>query len=168
MSTIQKHLNENPDVAAGRESQQQAASLVTRREHDELLTAIHRFEAALASPAPSREPQWQARAASDLDEVQSLLDAHRLSAESADGLFAELELANPGIAARVTELRAEHLRLQEVAARLQRGLSSNERGCDYASLRQEAANFLTMLRTHYAKEVDLIFECFWTDIGVGD
>jgi hypothetical protein len=51
---------------------------------------------------------------------------------------------------------------------LEQRLSADEKTCDYEALRHEAASFLSLLRQHHAREVDLIFECFWTDIGVGD
>jgi hypothetical protein len=35
-------------------------------------------------------------------------------------------------------------------------------------LRADAAKFLSAIRRHHGWEVDLIYECFWLDIGVGD
>ena len=42
------------------------------------------------------------------------------------------------------------------------------RDSDFAALRREATALLNALRQHHAAEVDLIYECFWVDIGVGD
>lgn len=146
----------------------ETVSRQTRRQHDELLTAMHHLEAALASPAPGREQQWAARSKQDLRRVCESLERHILSAEGPDGLFAELDLTRPCVVARVAELRQEHQRLLEQAQSLEDGLRPCKENHDFAALRAEAAKFLTAIRRHHAWEVDLIYECFWLNIGVGD
>jgi hypothetical protein len=121
----------------------------------------------LASPAPARERSWAQRARRELVEVRAALDAHVLSAEGPDGLLHELLLAAPGAAARVDELRAEHSQLIQAARSLAEGLTADT-AVDFHALRREASRLLAAMRQHHAAEVDLIFECFWTDIGVGD
>jgi len=139
----------------------------TRGEQDELLEAMHRLEAALASPAPGRAENWAVRVGKELSFVQIALQSHILSAEGSQGLFEELDRFSPAKQRKVDELRQEHYRLLEMAASLSSGLNS---GCDsdFAALRREATGFLNTLRHHHAAEVDLIYECFWLDIGVGD
>jgi hypothetical protein len=154
--------------APNRRLEQQTASRNTQVEFGDLLQAMHRLEAALGSPAPFREQQWATRAGRELEEVRHALEAHILSAEAAGGLFDELNLATPRVAERVDSLRREHGELMERLSRLERGLEPSPQPADFSSLRREADALLTALRRHHALEVDLIFECFWTDIGVGD
>lgn len=168
MSTIPLQRNSNSAAGFVRSLEQQETSARTRNEHSDLLAAMHRLEAALASPAPTREGQWKLRAAQDLKEVRAILEAHVLSAEGAGGLFAELELASPQVAHRITALREEHSAFLETLVRLERGFSQEDVTSGHELLRREAASFLNALRHHHAQEVDLIFESFWRDIGVGD
>jgi hypothetical protein len=153
---------------AGDNPHQRDLSERTRAERDDLVECMHRLEAALASPAPGREREWAARASQDLIQVRESLQQHILSAEGPSGLFAELDLSRVPIPARVTQLREEHHQLLEMAQKLADDLRKSESLPDFMSLRQEAAQFLTLLRRHHASEVDLIYECFWLDIGVGD
>src|SRR5687768_6205509 len=67
----------------------------TREELDHLIVAMQRLEGALASPAPTREHRWAARARKELAHVRDALEAHILSAEGPGGLFAELGLICP-------------------------------------------------------------------------
>lgn len=153
---------------ADRQLEQREASRTTRAEHDQIVVAIRHLEAALASPAPTREEPWARRASSELRQVRSALEAHVLSAESPGGLFDELALVSTGAATRVLDLRAEHSHLLAAAQRLDQHLNSHGQTVDFQSLRGEAAALLTALKQHNANEVDLILETFWTDIGVGD
>jgi hypothetical protein len=139
----------------------------THGEHDDLLDCLHRLEAALASPAPGREREWANRAASELREVEASLRRHIASAEGERGLFAELDLSQGSIPARVEALREDHDRLLADVSRLAERLARGD-WKDYLSIRQEAELLLAGLRRHHSSEVDLIFECFWLDIGVGD
>lgn len=156
----------------------------TRGEHDALLVAMHRLEAALAAAAPGRQQAWGARVQNDLRLVQEALARHVASAEGSDGLLASIDLSRPAIVRRVERLRREHADLLQQANDLQRRV---ERLCsvewtayeacladevlddpDAADIRLPTAQLLSALRSHQAHESDLIFETFYTDIGAGD
>ncbi|HJT31427.1 MAG TPA: hemerythrin domain-containing protein [Pirellulales bacterium] len=153
---------------AGAAAQRDWLSRRTRGEHDVLLETIHRLEAALASPAPGREGPWSGRVAHELRPVLGYLRAHVDSAEGVEGLCRELEASRPELAYRVEQLRFEHAKLLEMATALTRSAAPAETIADFSSIRQHAAELLGAIRSHYAREVDLIYECFCTDIGVGD
>ena len=152
----------------GPSSRQLDVSQRTRQEYDHLLIAMQQLEAALASPAPAREHRWAARAGKDLVAVRDSLEAHILSAEGPGGLFAELSLTCPPVSRRISELRHEHSRLLQMAEDLCLALQPRDLTPDFTALRLQATEFLNLLRQHYGAEVDLVFECFWTDLGVGD
>jgi hypothetical protein len=158
-------------------ARQSALSQETRGEHDALLLAMHRLEAALAAAAPGREQAWNARVLKDLGGVQECLARHVASAEAPDGLLAEIDLTRPTLLRRVDQLRREHADLLQQAGALQRRVE--EFWCvewtagvdgrpETAAIRQQAARLLGALRDHQAHEADLIFETFYTDIGAGD
>jgi mannose/cellobiose epimerase-like protein (N-acyl-D-glucosamine 2-epimerase family) len=163
---------------------QATLSSQTRGEHDSLLAAMHRLEAALAAAAPGRQQAWGARVQDDLRLVHEALARHVASAEGPGGLLAAIDLSRPAIVRRVERLRREHADLLQQANDLQRRverLSSAEwtayEACladevlddpDAADIRRQAAQLLNALRSHQAHESDLIFESFCTDIGTGD
>lgn len=140
----------------------------TRIEHDDLLLAMNRLEAALASPAPGRAAAWAHRVARELPLVCNHLRSHAESAEGANGLYAELTSARPEIAYRVEQLRTEHARLLDLAAALSDSIQETAGDLNFSDIRGQAAQLLSAFRGHHAREVDLIYECFCTDIGVGD
>jgi hypothetical protein len=141
----------------------------TREQRDDLLECIHQLEAAMGSPAPGREREWSARASRDLKVVRESLERHVLSAEGSNGLFQELDLACiPSAQLITTDLRREHSLILDQVRRLEKALSAQDQPADFVALRQEAEQVLSLIRRHNANEVDLIFKCFWLDIGVGD
>ncbi|HQU46964.1 MAG TPA: hypothetical protein PK867_29435 [Pirellulales bacterium] len=140
----------------------------TRGEHDDLLAAMHQLEAALASPAPGRAEAWAKRVGRDLRLMREHLRSHVASAETADGLCSELKAARPEMTHRIEQLQTEHGHLLDSAAALADSLHPTETAAAFAAVRQQAAELLELIRAHHAKEVALIYECFCTDIGVGD
>lgn len=162
------HQRESGQAGVGFAAQRDWISRRTRGEHDVLLEAMHRLEAALASPAPGREGRWAGLVAHELRPVRDYLRSHVDSAEGADGLCRELGAARPELEYRVEQLRMEHAKLLDMATALARSVEPAETIADFSSIRQNAADLLGTIRSHYAREVDLIYECFCTDIGVGD
>jgi hypothetical protein len=165
-------------------ARQAMLSNLTRDEHDALLVAMHRLEAALAAAAPGRQQAWGARVQDDLRLVQEALARHVASAEGPGGLLAAIDLSRPAIVRRLERLRREHADLLQQANDLQRRV---ERLCsvewtayeacladevlddpDAADIRRQAAQLLNALRSHQAHETDLIFETLYTDISAGD
>ena len=51
---------------------------------------------------------------------------------------------------------------------LAEALRPRSAGYDLIALREQAEQLLSAVRRHRAREVDLIYECFWLDIRVGD
>lgn len=147
----------------------QALSDRTHGEHDHLLAAIHRLEAALASAATCQERVWADRVADELKSVADVLQRHVTSAESPDGLLAELDKVSPRLEYRIERLRREHADLRTQLRALQQQIQhhGDDEKPDCQDIRRRAAWMLDALRHHQAQENDLIFESF-TDIGVGD
>src|SRR5438093_2878486 len=93
------------------------AAAKAARDHGEILSAVHRLEAALASPAPGREPAWKHRAGAALVGVLDSVNVHRESAENEGGVIAEAE-ALLGRPPALATARSEHARLLKDASEL--------------------------------------------------
>lgn len=142
----------------------------TRQRHDALLEAMHRLEAALASAAPGREKTWNERVARRLTALVERLREHVEAADAPDGLLAVIDATRPTLLHRVDRLRQQHADLLQQARSLQEQVLHHGDGevPDFRDIRQRAMWLLNALRHHQAQETDLIFESFYTDIGVGD
>jgi hypothetical protein len=142
----------------------QRAAAQTRQEHDALVQAMQRLEAALARPAPGREAAWNERVAETLRTVAGLLAEHVRSAEREDGLLGVIDLRF------ADRLRSEHATLARRAdalrARVER--RPREAAVDVDQVRRYAERLLNALRRHQALEADMIFESFLIDLGGGD
>jgi hemerythrin-like domain-containing protein len=160
---------ETLSATVSRNSRCEALAAQNRAEHAELLSTIHALEAALASAAPGREREWNEQVGERLRAVIAALRAHACSAEAEDGLFAEIDL-RPTLLRRVERLRQEHADLVQQSEALAQRISHCNDGDarDCHDIRQRAAWLLTALRHHQAVENDLVFESFYTDLGVGD
>jgi hemerythrin-like domain-containing protein len=142
----------------------------TREEHDSLLDAMHQLEAALACAAPGREGPWNEQVRDRLRAVGVAIAAHVDSAEGRAGLFAEIESYDPNLEFRTNKLRHEHAELLQQAQALQQLV---DRHCkqgthNFQDVRNVSMRLLNALRNHQAAEADLVFEAFFTDLGVGD
>lgn len=163
-------MESEPASRSHSERKQQQLTQQARAEHDALLEAMHRLEAALASAAPGREQAWNKQVVEQLRTVADLLDEHARSAEAADGLLAMIGAAQPRLLHRAERLRREHVDLLQQARTLERQIEHHgeDELPNFRDVRQRTTWLLDALRHHRAAATDLIFETFSTDIGVGD
>jgi hypothetical protein len=151
---------------AGAKPKGQEAAAKAAREHESIISSVHRLEAALASPAPGREAAWKQRAGAALVGVLDSLNVHRESAENKGGVIAEAE-AVLGRPPTLAEARTQHLRLlkdgSELLADLEDQHDDPRLTCE--AVRRRAWGLASALRNHQALEADLILEAFDLDIG---
>ena len=142
------------------------AAAKAARDHEEILSAVHRLEAALAPPAPGREPAWKQRAGAALVGVLDSLNVHRESTESEGGVIAEAE-AVLGRPPALAEARSQHIELlkdaRELLADIEGRRDDPKLTCE--AVRERAWRLASALRNHQALEADLILEAFDLDIG---
>ncbi len=137
------------------------------RKHSDLVHTMHRLEAALASPAPSRENEWATRVLEDLRALCGVVQENRRTAEQPGGLYEQVTESRPELTLRTHYLRDSN-RYLETQARLL--VEETERvalgeGAAFMAVRTHAAELLKELRQQQAREVDLAFEAFQRDIG---
>ena len=142
------------------------AAAKAARDHEKILGAVHRLEAALALPAPGRETAWKQRAGAALVDVIDSLNVHRRSAEREGGVIAEAE-ALLGRPPALAEARSQHVRLVkdagELLADLEEQRDDPKLTCE--AVRERGWRLASALRDHQALEADLILEAFDLDIG---
>lgn len=151
---------------AGANTRMEEAAAKAASDLEEILGAVHRLEAALASPTPGRETAWKHRAGAALVGVLDSLNVHRESSENKGGVIAEAE-ALLGRPPALAETRRQHVRLSkeggELLADLEERRDDPKLKCD--AVRQRAWRLASALRNHQALEADLILEAFDLDIG---
>lgn len=155
----------SPSTAA---EHRQALCQQTREEHDALLDAMHQLEAALACAA--RERSWNEKVRERLRAVAEAIADHIDSTEGRDGLFAEIESYDPNLEFRTSNLRRDHGEFLHQAQTLQQLVDRyGEQGePNFQDVRKFSMQLLNALRNHQAAEADLVFETFFTDLGVVD
>jgi hypothetical protein len=131
---------------------------------------MHQLEAALACAAAGREGPWNEQVRVRLRAVTEAIAAHVNSAESRDGLLAEIESYDPNLQIRTNMLRHEHDELLQQAQALQQLVDcrNKQEAHTFQDIRNVSMRLLNALRNHQADEADLVFEAFFTDLGGGD
>src|SRR5687767_2625959 len=117
-------------------TKQQSVSDDTRRQHVDILEVVRELEAALASPAVGRLPEWNRRLIQELVPVAEAVTKHCLAAESEDGLVPELERELGGRPRIMRLVSQEHQTLVTDIGRL---LAALEYENDQELTRAEAA-----------------------------
>jgi len=151
---------------SGANTRVEEAAARVASDHEEILSAVHRLEAALASPAPGRETAWKHRAGAALVGVLDSVNVHRVSAESGGGVIAEAE-ALLGRPPALAAARSQHVRLLKDAGALLADLEARREDLKLTckAVRERAGRLASALRNHQALEADLILEAFDLDIG---
>lgn len=153
-----------------RQPQRDGVRSQTQNEHGGLVRIIHQLEAKLASAAPGRERLWAGDCLADLRLLRDLYHDHVESSGAKDGLFHELAVAAPHWSSRTERLqqRQDGL-LHQMSALISQIDNHTKRDIpDFSDIRRRTAAVIDEVRTLQALENDLIFECFQTDLGVGD
>ena len=151
---------------SGANARVQEAAARVARDHEEILSAVHRLEAAMASPAPGRETAWKHRAGAALVGVLDSVNVHRMSAENEGGVIAEAE-AVLGRPPALSAARSQHVALLKDAGELLADLEARREDPKLTckAVRRRAWRLASALGNHQALEADLILEAFDLDIG---
>lgn len=138
-------------------------------EHGGLLGMIHQLEANLAAAAPGRERIWAQEGLTSLRRLRDVFYDHVKSAGGEDGLFHELEVAAPHFVSRLERLQQRQDGLLNQMNSLISQIDNHHRDIpDFGDIRQRTATLIDEVRAVQALENDLVYECFLTDLGVGD
>lgn len=153
-----------------RQGQRDSVTTQTQLEHGGLLGAMHQLEKTLAVAAPGRERDWAHAVLGDLRRLRDMFRDHVESAGEEDGLFAELAVSVPNWLPRMERLqqRQEGLLHQMNSLISQIDNHGTRDVPDFSDIRRRTAAVIDEVRAIQALENDLIFECFETDLGVGD
>lgn len=148
---------------------QERASKAASQEHNCIEQAMHVLEKALVAPTPGREAQWKQRAGAALAVVSDYVRQHVESAESDQGLVAEVE-AKVGRTRDVRFALADHRRMIDDADHLLKDLCEEtvDSGLTVAEVRHRTIDMTALLREHEWREADLILSVFGLDLGAGD
>lgn len=151
---------------SGANTRVEEAAAKAASDHEEILGAVHRLEAALASPATGRETAWKHRAGAALVGVLDSVNVHRETSENKGGVIAEAE-ALLGRPPTLAEARRQHVRLLKEGGELLADLEERRDDPKFTckAVRQRAGRLASALRNHQALEADLILEAFDLDIG---
>ncbi len=124
----------------------------------------------MANAAPGRERRWADRVVTDLRKLRDAFRVHVESAGSEGGLFQERGLTVPTWVRRMERLqqRQDGL-LQQMHALISQLENHDSREIpDFRDIHRRVGALVDEVRNVQALENDLIYECFYTDVGIGD
>lgn len=153
-----------------RREQRESVTTRTQLEQGGLLGMVHQLEQKLASAAPGRERDWTHEVLFDLRRLRDSFREHVESAGREDGLFAELAHAVPNLLSRMERLQQRQEGLLHQLNSLISQIDNHRKVDvpDFSDIRRRTAAAIDEFRMIQALENDLLFECFGTDLGVGD
>jgi len=138
-----------------------------RDDQDRTLAAMHQLEAALAAPAPGREPAWRDAVLAALRVLDDATTTEAVNASRFDSLVLDIARVHPRLRSRVHGLRAQYSHVRDNIASLRRDLEeSTDSLPDFADLRHRLSWLLTALRHQRARESDLIYEAYYAAYDV--
>jgi hypothetical protein len=144
-----------------------AALAAARAQRSRFHEAILGLEHAAAAPAHGREQAWAATVCDALTQVREALAQHMAVTEGPGCLYEEIREMAPGFDRRLEDLARDHDVLVdelEAASAVFRD-DLNHSGVEAA--RDAVTGLLVRLFDHRQRGVDLVYEAYTTDIGVG-
>ena len=149
-------------VSPGEFTAEQRAGLDARQaDQDRTLDAVHRLEAALASPAPGREGPWREVVLAALDLLDEATAEEDRNAAQPESLLSDIARTQPRLRHRVRGLRSQFRQLRDTIGGLHQQLADRDAGVDVADLRQRLAWLIGSLRHQRARESDLLYEAYY-------
>jgi len=147
----------------GDESEQ----LTTKRaDRARSLDALRGVEQRAGAAGPGREEAWLDALRASAFELEVALTVER---SDGNGLFDDIERAEPRLRHRIVRLRNQHRDLADAVHTPRVTLEESEsHDLDVADVRRTLDQLATELRYLRAREADLVYEAYNVDLGAGD
>lgn len=123
------------------------------------------FEAALASPAVGRTPEWTRSVEAALKHLDTCVTEHVAATEGPTGFHAEIVTAAPRLHHGVKVLVADHRRIAESLDHLRRATNHARTNAHVRGIREHGTAVLAVLAKHRQRGADLIYEAYQCDLG---
>jgi hypothetical protein len=145
----------------------EALGFPRRAQHDALRRLRHSLDDAITAPSLDHEV-WAAHLGKVLTKMGRIFGKHVSETEAPDGSLHEIIQIKPHLQTRVRKIKDEHT---ELSTRINQ-LSSAARICGATDatiedLRIEAGRLADAIRLHQAKGVDLVYEAYLREEGMG-
>ena len=145
----------------------EALGLPRRAQHDALRRLRHSLDDAITAPSLDHEI-WAAHLSKVLAKLGRIFGKHVSETEAPDGSLDEIVQIKPHLQPRVRKIKDEHTLL---SLRIDQ-LSSAVKVCGATEatiedLRVEAGRLADAIRLHQAKGVDLVYEAYLREEGMG-
>ena len=139
-----------------------------RAQHDALRRLRHSLDDAITAPSMDSEV-WASQLCTVLTKLSRIFGKHVAETEGPDGSLVEIMQMKPHLQPRVRKIKDEHVVL---GGRIE-ALCASAKAChgiDYSTvedLRVEAGKLADAIRLHQATGVDLVYEAYLREEGVG-
>jgi hypothetical protein len=145
----------------------EALGFPRRAQHDALRRLRHALDDATTAPSMDHE-DWAGHLSRVLTKLGRIFGKHVSETEAPDGSLDEIVQIKPHLQSRVRKIMDEHVSLR---CRIDQ-LNEAVKVCGITDetiedLRIEAGNLADAIRLHQAKGVDLVYEAYLREEGVG-
>ncbi len=140
-----------------------------RSDHARVVIAIRALERAVGAPAPRRRREWLTNVSVALSQFQQDVAREGDHESAPSGVLELIREAEPRLSVEVDRIEEGYRSLSQRLRNLIHQLDTTaDDQVDIASLRQEIGNILAEYRHLQAREVDLVYDAYNTDVGIGD
>jgi hypothetical protein len=157
---------EFPSEAAMRPQQETNPNLAAARVRRQSLRAVMGvLEAALASPAVGRTPEWTRGVDAALAQLDVCVTEHIAATEGPAGFHTEIVTAAPRLHHDVKVLVVDHRRIVELIEQLRLAANHARTDGQVRGIREHGTAVLALLAKHRQRGADLIYEAYQCDLG---
>ncbi len=140
-----------------------------RSDHARVLAAIEALERAARAPSPRRRVEWLTNVRVALSQFHKATDREGQHESAPTGVLEVIRDSEPRLAAEVDHVEQAYRQLSQNIGKLAQSLEqADPEQIDVAAVRREISQLLAEYHQLQAREVDLVYDAYNTDIGAGD
>ncbi len=148
---------------------QQQGIAELRSDHARVLVAIAALERAAGAPSPRRRKEWLTNVRVALSQFHKATTREGEHESAPEGVLELIREAEPRLANEVDQVEQAYRELSRHVDRLRQQLErADPEQLDVVAVRKQIGTLLSEYRHLQAREVDLVYDAFNTDIGTGD
>lgn len=140
-----------------------------RDDHRRIAAAIDALEHAVGAPFPHRMTEWLVNVRTALGQFRRAVGREYRREADPTGILEKIRISEPRLANDIDAIEQQYEDLAKRSAELAEYLEHTDpQSLHIHEVRERLSDLLSDYRQLQAREVDVIYDAFQSDIGVGD